>query len=506
MVTSRGASSPGVFNPGLFDQGLAHHRAGRLAEAEEIYRRILTADGRHADAWHLLGVIAFERGRNEAALNFIGNAIRLDDRQPAYYNNFGNALFELGHPAEAESAYSAALALDPHYAEACSNRGNALRALGRLEDSEAAYRASLRRRPNQPETHNNLGNTLQIMGREAEAEACFRKAVRLRPDYADAHSNLGHALLLRGRFAEAWPEYEWRLRTRQTALSRKLPTPRWTGAPLEGRTLLIHAEQGLGDNLQFCRYATEVAASAGGPVVLEVQAPLVRLMASLAGDMRVVGRSDVLPDHDLHCPLLSLPGVLGLTLETLPPPAPYLSVAPELVAAWTQRLSGRPGLKVGLVWAGGSRPDQPMVEAIDRRRSITLQTMAPLAQAPGVCFVSLQKDGPGQQARTPPAGMALADFTEEMGDFLDTAALIGALDLVISVDTAVAHLAGALGKPVWLLNRFDTCWRWLKDRDDSPWYAGLRQFRQPAPGDWGAVMQAVAAALTSEAAGRRLAA
>jgi Tfp pilus assembly protein PilF len=501
MVTSQSPSPPG-----LFDEGLAHHQAGRLAEAEAIYRRILAADGRHADAWHLLGVIAFTCGQNQAALDFIANAIRIDDRQPVYYNNFGNALLELGHPAEAESSYSAALALNPNYAEACSNRGNALRALGRLEESEASYRASLRRRPNQPETHNNLGNTLRMMGREEEAEACFRKALRLRPDYADAHSNLGHALLVRGRFAEAWPEYEWRLQTRQVAFARKLPTPRWTGAPLEGRTLLVHADQGLGDTLQFCRYVTQVAAGAGGPIVLEVQPPLVRLLASLAGDIRIVARSDTLPDHDLQCALASLPGVLGLTLETLPPPEPYLSVAPVLIDAWSLRLSGQPGLKVGLVWAGGSRPDQPLVEAIDRRRSIALQTMAPLAQAPGVCFVSLQKDGAAQQALTPPPGMALVDFTDELGDFVDTAALIGALDLVISVDTAVAHLAGALGKPVWLLNRFDTCWRWLKDRDDSPWYAGLRQFRQSVPGDWDGVMQAAAAALMSRAAEHRLAA
>jgi Flp pilus assembly protein TadD len=314
MSFSRAASPPLLFN-----QGLTHHQAGRLAEAEAIYRRVLSLDASHADAWHLLGVIAFQSGQNETAVNHIGHAIRRDGSQASYYNNLGNALLALGHAEEAELSYNAALALNPRHVDARANLGNVLRALGRPKESEACCRMALRQQPKQPETHNNLGNTLQALGRLDEAEASYRKAIRLQPDYADAHSNLGHLLLLRGRFAEAWPEYEWRWRTRQMAFAVEFAAPRWTGAPLDGRTLLIHAEQGLGDTLQFCRYVAQVAATAGGPVVLEVQRPLARLMATLAGDARIVAKGDPLPAYDLHCPLLSLPGVLGLTVESIPP-------------------------------------------------------------------------------------------------------------------------------------------------------------------------------------------
>ena len=263
--------------------------------------------------------------------------------------------------------------------------------------------------------------------------------------------------------------------------------------------LLLHAEQGQGDTLQFCRYATMLGSR--GRIILEAPGPLVRLLGSLRGVEQLVRQGDPLPRFDLHCSLLSVPLICQTTLGTIPAEAPYLSADPVQAAAWRERLASLPGLKVGLVWAGGSRPEQPETLAIDRRRSMPLATMAPLGEVTGCSFVSLQKGEPAHQSAQPPPGLFVHDFTAELADFADTAALIEALDLVISVDTAVVHLAGALGKPVWLLNRFDSCWRWLLDRDDSPWYPTLRQFRQTVPGDWDRVLHRVSMELARLVAG-----
>jgi hypothetical protein len=224
-------------------------------------------------------------------------------------------------------------------------------------------------------------------------------------------------------------------------------------------------------------------------------------MTSLAGVERVIARGEPLPDFDLHCPLLSLPLAIGASLEAIPAAVPYLAADPAEAARWREHLAGLPSVKVGLVWAGEPKTGYPELAAVDRRRSMSLATMAPLAEVSGVSFISLQKGAAGDQAAEPPAGMALADFTAALDDFADTSALVANLDLVISVDTSVAHLAGAMGKPVWLLNRFDTCWRWLQDREDSPWYRTLRQFRQTTPGDWSGVMARARAALSALARG-----
>jgi hypothetical protein len=257
---------------------------------------------------------------------------------------------------------------------------------------------------------------------------------------------------------------------------------------LAGKTILLHAEQGLGDVLQFCRYAPLVAAQAD--VVLQVPGPLVRLLTSLPGRGRIVAEDEPLPEFDLHCPLLSLPFAFKTTLETIPRAIPYLAAAPAAVAAWRDRLVVLSGLRVGICWAGN-----PVVQSIDGRRSVGLARLAPLGDIAGAHFVSLQKGVAGADAVRPPNGMTIHDWTDELQDFADTAALIEALDLVITVDTAVAHLAGALGKPVWILSRFDACWRWLDGRDDSPWYPTARLFRQTAAGDWDDVVARVGGAL-----------
>jgi tetratricopeptide (TPR) repeat protein len=428
-------------------------------------------------------------------------ALRLAPNAAEFWAYSGYCQAELGRFAEAAECNRTAIALNPEDPVAHNNLGNALRQLGRLAEAEMSCRDALRLRPDFFEAHNNLGSVLQNLGRVTEAEASYRAALRLRPDGPGTHTNLARVLLLTGRFEEGWDECEWRWKTRHmSGGERNFSPPLWQGETIGDRVILLHAEQGFGDTLQFCRYAPLVAA--GARTVLEVQAPLVRLLARLPGITQIIARDDSLPAFDLHCPLMSLPRAFGTTLETIPGTTPYLTADPVCALTWRVRLAGLAGLRVGLVWAGGQLTD-PDLAVVDGRRSLALDMLAPLAEVAGVNFVSLQKGGPAAQAATPAHGMALHDFTADLHDFADTAALIDGLDLVISVDTAVAHLAGGLGKPVWLLNRFDPCWRWLLNRDDSPWYPQLRQFRQPAPGDWTSVIGQVRDALTRLAAGDR---
>ncbi|MEA2737731.1 MAG: hypothetical protein QOH05_1038, partial [Acetobacteraceae bacterium] len=300
-------------------------------------------------------------------------------------------------------------------------------------------------------------------------------------------------LLTMGRLEEGFREYEARWEVE--AMGGPAPVlsqPRWTGQALNGETVVLYAEQGFGDTLQFCRYAPMVAA-AGGRVVLVVPKALRRLLAGLDSVAEVLCEDDgPLPDFDYHCPLLSLPLAFGTTLATIPGPASYLGADP---APWAEFLASCSGLKVGLVWAGKSRAEQPHAVAIDKRRSMRLSDMAPLLSVPGCTFVSLQLGYPAAQMQALPAEVMPHDVSRRLEDWADTAGLIAGLDLVIAVDTAVVHLAGALGKPVWMLNRFDSCWRWFLNRDDTPWYPSMRQFRQTSRGDWAGVIERVRDAL-----------
>jgi hypothetical protein len=398
--------------------------------------------------------------------------------------------------------------LQPDLADAHNNLAVALCDLRRHAEAETCAREALRLRPDYADAHSNLGMVLFDLRRLLEAETSYREALRLEPDFPQAHMNLSSALLITGRFEEGWEEHEWRWKARHMAGgARGFSAPLWSGEVLgEGGVLLLHAEQGLGDTLQFCRYAPLAAARAR--VVLEVQAPLARLLSSLPGVSQVIARGEALPAFDAQAPLLSLPRAFGTTIETVPARVPYLAADPDQAAAWGRRLAALPGLKVGLCWAGEPRAGFPELAAIDARRSISLAALAPLAKVAGVSFVSLQKGAPAAQAADPPPPMALFDYTAELADFADTAALVENLDLVISVDTSVAHLAGAMARPVWLLNRFDTCWRWLLDRQDSPWYPTLRLFRQTTPGDWTSVIadlrQALHTLAQTQEAGARL--
>ncbi|MDR3539330.1 MAG: tetratricopeptide repeat-containing glycosyltransferase family protein [Acetobacteraceae bacterium] len=496
------------------------HAAGRLPEAEQGYRQILAAAPLHADTLHMLGVLALQTGHPAPALTYIERAIAQASSVALYHVNRASALLALQRPGDAEAACREALRLKRNSAEAQQTLGHALSDIGRPEQAAAAYREALRLNPRLPALHNNLGlvlheasrldeavealriavrqapqdtgaisnlaGVLKDAGRLEEAESLYRALLQRNPNDAAAHYNLGVMLLVAGRFEQAWPEWEWRFRA-DPALAHRFTQPSWTGGPLGGRTLLVHAEQGIGDMVQFSRYVPLLPRD--GRVVLEVHPPLVPLLRQLDGVAEVVAIGDPLPAHDLRCPMMSLPLALGLTRAAdIPASVPYLKPDPARVTAWRERLAALPGRRVGVVWAGN-----PERMRMDRRRSLNATALAPLAAVPGVSLVSLQK-GPAA-AQLPPG--AMTDWTADLADFVDTAALIEALDLVIAVDTAVLHVAGALGKPVWLLNRFDTCWRWELGCDDSRWYPTLRQFRQTEPGVWDDVVVRVCEALAA---------
>jgi Flp pilus assembly protein TadD len=484
-------------------EGRAHNLLGAIAygagkdpAAAEHFAQAIRLDPENGDYYSDLALVLSRMGAHGAAITGLRASIHLKPDGPAAHNNLGNELRYLGRFDDAAVHYAEAIRLKPDFLEAHNNLGTVYCYQGRLEEAKTSYLKALSVNPNCADLHNNLGLVFQQMDQHDLAARAYRNAIRLDPQTTEAAHNLAILLLLQGDYAEGWRLYEKRGLCRQFALGvRSFTQPMWNGE-LEPKRLLIYADQGLGDSLQFCRYLPLI--DPRHEIIFEVQAPLVDLMRQLPG-VDVIARGETLPDFDAHCSIMSLPFIFGTTLDTIPNQTPYLRAAPVKVARWSKRLEPAKGLRVGLVWAGGARQNRPELEPMNGRRSMTLSALAPLAKAAGVSFVSLQKGPPASEAHAPPPGMTLFDFTAELHDFTDTAALVETLDLVISVDTAVAHLAAAMGKPVWLLNRFDTCWRWLMNRDDSPWYPTLRLFRQPAPGDWSSVTADIAAALQGAA-------
>lgn len=474
-------------------QGLKLHLQGLVKEAEPHYRKALALDPEFKEAWINLGLVAFSLGQPDEAQADQREALRLDPECADAHNNLGMIYYAGGRLAEAENCFRGALRINPGHANAMLNLGATRQLCNQVEEAESLFRKALELGADPAQGKSNLALALMEQVRPEEAELCCRESLALRPGYPEARANLALALLTMGRLEEGWQEYEarWAVEARRHA-APVLPQPRWTGQRLNGETVVLYAEQGFGDTLQFCRYATLVAA-AGGRVVLVVPKSLQRLMATLKGVAVVLSEEDdFLPPFDYYCPLLSLPGVFGTTLESIPGPYAYLSADP---APWTDYLRGLPGLKVGVVWAGKSRAEQPHSVAIDKRRSMRLADMAPLFSVPGCSFVSLQLGPPAAQIKMHADGAKLHDVSHRLNDWNDTAGLVAGLDLVIAVDTAVAHLAGALGKPVLLLNRFDSCWRWLLNREDTPWYPSMWQFRQTRRGDWAGVIRRVKQAL-----------
>jgi tetratricopeptide (TPR) repeat protein len=508
--------------------------AGRLEDATQTCQQILAAAPNHADTMSLLAMTTLRMGQPQTATEWLNRAMRQKPGAAAgYLVNCALTLLELGYPEPALEASRDAVARKPNYPEALQAQGHALSDLGLTEAAAGAYRHALQLKPVLHDIQNNLALTLRALSRLEEAEPWFRQSVAREPrdailranhagllkdlgrlDDAEAayraalqlaqpgtkvqamvRYNLGLLLLLAGRLAEGWPEYEYRFAA-GVVPPADFPQPLWTGEPLNGRTLLVHAEQGHGDTLQMARYLPLI----GGKVLLQVSRPLVRLLsgseAFRSAGIRVIETGDTVPPFDLHCPVMSLPRLFSTTLETIPRTVPYLTADPGRGEYWRRRAGALPGLRVGLVWAGN-----PTDVTLDRHRSIPLDRMEALARVEGVSFVSLQKDQPPALLQASALGRALHDWTDQLQDFAETACLIEGLDLVIGVDTAVVHLAGALGRPVWLLNRADTDWRWMLGRNDNPWYPTLRQFRQPHAGDWDSVVLAVCDALASKAAG-----
>ncbi|MCS7316443.1 MAG: tetratricopeptide repeat-containing glycosyltransferase family protein [Bryobacterales bacterium] len=471
-----------MWNPiQALEMALEHQQRGRWAEAERIYGEVLAQCPDHADALHLLGVLRAQTGNPTAAAALIARAIARNPLAPAYHNNLGNVMQELGRLEESLLCYEEALRLAPDYFEALVNRGNALNKLDRFPEAICCYLEAQRLRPDDPSAYVNLARALVEESLLEDALACADQALRLDPENAQAHAVRALAWLLAGDLERGFAEYEWRWRL-EPHRRRDFPQPLWDGSPLSGRRILLHAEQGLGDTIQFLRYAPLVAAR-GGCVVIECQPALLELAATVEGVAQIVAAGDPLPEFDVHAPLLSLPRLMGTTLETIPRQVPYLT-APQR-AGEPPSLPGK-GPRVGLAWAGNP------AHANDRRRSLDLDALAPLGQVEGVTFVSLQSGPRAEQAASPPPGLRLEELPQPWRELPWLAAIVAQLDLVITVDTMHAHLAGALGRPVWVLLPFAPDWRWMLGREDSPWYPTMRLFRQRARGAWGEVVGRVA--------------
>lgn len=507
------------------------YEAGRLHQAQQLCREILRYDADHPDALHLLGVIACKTGRHEEAIELIREAIMQNRQAPQFHNTLGVVLRAIGRLEEATVACEQALLLNAEYAEAHHNMGNvffsqgryaaavekynhvtsldpgcveayntaaiALQYLGEYDAAMEKCRQALLRKPDYAEAYNTAASVLLKKGLCVEAIENYGHALRLKPDYAEAHCNLGMALLLGGRFEEGWPEYAWRLKTDKAAYLRGHPAPCWDGSSFAGKTLLIRHEQGFGDNIQFIRYLPTVK-RLGGRVSCETLRPLVGLFGGLGGVDELVEASSATAfagDFDFYVPLLQLPRILGTTLETIPAGVPYLHADPVKAQRWRGRFS-QTELNVGIVWAG--QPAHPE----DRARSCHLRHFVPLSKIPGVQLFGLQKGSAAAQVRDLAAEISLTNLGDEFNDFTDTAAVVENLDLVISVDTAVLHLAGAMAKPVWAILPSAPDWRWMLERDDSPWYPTMRLFRQRQHGRWDEVFLRVSHELAICAARR----
>lgn len=507
-------------------------QAGRVQEGIEFLKKALAINAKQAPLHSNLAYALNALQRFDEALASADRALALQSGFPDALNNRGNAQAGLNLPLEALNSFDRALALAPDFAPAWNNRACVLRDLGRAADALASCDHALALQPGYPDAWSNRGNALSDLNQPHEARASYQRALELAPAFADAWNNLGltqvdlneHAqalhsyeraltvnpaaaethwnrslcLLQLGQLEAGWAEYEWRWeRSRIKASRRTFAQPLWLGNfSIDGKTILLHAEQGLGDTLQFCRYAKTVS-KLGAKVVLEVPRELMRLMSTLDGVNQLIEAGHALPPFDCHCPLLSLPLACKTDLASIPSKTPYLFADPQASREWHERIAApaQKCLNVGLVWAGGNRPHVAELRKNDARRSITFERLAPILDVPNVRFFSLQKGPAARQLQHDDSHLDVIDYTEELDDFADTAALVANLDLVISVDTSTAHLAGALDKPVWILNRFDTCWRWMLERTDTPWYAQAKLFRQPALGDWDSVIRNVRDAL-----------
>ena len=513
-------------NDALFAQAIRALNIGDLRLAEASFKQFLTAIPSHSGALNLLTVVLVALGRFEEAEPYIARAVELDASSDSSFYNYGVILKALGRPREALAQFDRALTINPKHSKAWSNRGsclsdieqyeraladfdkaialnprhfeanynkgNALSALDRPDGACAAFEAALAINPSSPEAHNNRALALRELGSFDEAVAEFDKAIALNADHVEGRFNRGLLYLLTGDFDNGWREYEWRS-LRLTANQRRFPKPLWAGGePISGKTLFIHAEQGLGDTIHFCRYV-RLASDAGARVIFAPQEPLRALMRTLGSGFEIAEGGGEALEFDFHCPLLSLPRAFGTRLETIPSETPYLSAQPDRVARWAERLGGH-GFKIGVCWQCRGGKD-------DRSRSFPLALLVEFLRWPQVRLISLQKGDGLSQINELPVDMrveTLGDAFDPEGEaFLDTAAVMKSCDLVISADTAVAHLAGALAVPTWVALKLASDWRWMQGRADSPWYPTMRLFRQSVRGNWDGVFADMKIALQS---------
>jgi Tetratricopeptide repeat/TPR repeat len=442
-----------------------------------------------------VGLMLAAEGRTEEAMCCYRQAIQSDPHFALAHTRLGIALNQQNRLAESEGSFTAAVRLNPDDAEAFCNLGVAVQRRGRLHEAIGHCERALRLRPGFPEAHNNLGMALRHLAKWEEAEEHFEQALRLKPDYADPHYNLAFVWLTCGDFGQGWPEYEWRW-AQPGFLRRAFQRPLWDGSDLRGRTILLYAEQGFGDTLHFIRYV-QLIRQRGGTVIVECQRGLVSLLAGVAGISHLVSQGDLHPAFDVQSPLLSLPGIFQTCLENIPAAIPYVHPKPALVEHWRRAMSGvrtpnaRQVFRVGIAWQG--KPEF----LHDCLRSIPLDYFTRLLEVEGVQLISLQLGLGGDDLRT--LSGKVIDFGDRLdqksGAFMDTAAIMMNLDLVISSDTAVCHLAGALGVPVWVALALAPDWRWLLDRTDSPWYPTMRLFRQSRQGDWDEIFERITSEL-----------
>ena len=503
--------------------GLDHHRAGRFLEAEHFYRRVLEAHPRHAGAYHLLGLLAFQVGKHELAAQLVGDAARFDAFHPPYRVDLGEIYQAMGNTPEAIKCYEHALKLDselaptqnslgvlyksqgelsaamtcfrtaleidPQNAAAYRNVGTLLQAEGNVIAAQEAYEQSARLAPDDASTYFCLGSAMQEQGQLLEAIACYQKAVRLRPDLEEGSFQLATARLALGDFANGWPGFESFYRQHYSPTS---PLPLWNGGDLEGRSIWVHAHYSLADVLQFIRYVPLIR-QRGGKVFLDADPKLAPLLKQ-SGFENLISADDPPPKCDGQIHLMSLPRIFRTTVESIPAATAYLTAYPQLVQNWREKLKAIPGLKVGICWQGN--PAHPL----DLRRSVPLREFGPLARVANVSLISLQRQYGLDQLPTIDGQFQVSildePWDEANGLFMDTAAIMANLDLVITADTATAHLAGALGVNTWAALSVASDWCWLRDRDDCPWYSSIRLFRQSKLGKWSDVFQRMATELS----------
>lgn len=480
----------------MLSQGWRLHQAGTVAAAEKAYRQVLAAEPMNANAWCYLGIALFDTRRLEESVTAYQRAVAIQPSFSIAWNNLGNSLRRLHRYKQSIAAYDMALRHNASYANAYMNRATALLWDGQLQAGLESVQQALALSPNDQEARKVLATAKLWLGRLEEAESEYFELIKLKPEDAELHKNLSMILLLRGEFKLGWREYSWRQKGSEVDVPI-IPGPQWSGASLHGRTILLLAEQGLGDTLQFIRYAKVLKDKYDCRVVAAVQKPLLSILKKVAGVDAWAIRGEILPDYDVWAPMLSLPALLGHSeVHDLPNPFSYLQADQHLIEKWRERLSPLRGLRIGIAWQGNPSMDT------DRFRSIPLIQFAPLAKLSGITLISLQRGFGAEQLASVSDRMEIhtleGDFDTANGPFMDTAAVMKNLDLVITSDTAIAHLAGALGVPTWVALTLVPDWRWFLKRDDSPWYSSMRLFRQERPGDWGAVFRKIAGTLLTE--------